>query len=159
MIEASQSSRGVGVAGSNSTQYTTSGSSHRSATSLARLQQLTNGLENTSRGRGSDPSGASAVPTSRNPTGNSKPTRGQSQQLGPRVKPSIPWSQVQTPQRHLTTMPTKCTRGTQVYLVITIIDKKKRRKRKINYFLHCKFFPHKKCGGFLCCKTYPVKCM
>ena len=133
---ASQSSRAAGVAGSNPAQYTptTSGSSHRSATSLARLQQLTNGLENTSRGRGSDPSGASAVPTSRNPTGNSKPTRGQSQQLGPRVKPSIPWSRVQTPQRHLTTMPTKCTQGTQDYLVITIIDKKKEEKEKILIF-------------------------
>ena len=157
---ASQSSRAAGVAGSNPAQYTptTSGSSHRSATSLARLQQLTNGLENTSRGRGSDPSGASAVPTSRNPTGNSipgaKPTRGQFQQLLPTIKPSIPWSLVQTSQRHLTTMPTKCTRGTQVYLVI-----KKRRKRKITYFLHCKFFPHKKCRGSLCRKTYPVKCM
>merc|ERR1712203_286960 len=72
---ASQSSRAAGVAGSNPAQYTptTSGSSHRSATSLARLQQLTNGLENTPGGGGSDPSGASAVPTSGNPTGNSIP--------------------------------------------------------------------------------------
>ena len=138
---ASQSSRAAGVAGSNPAQYTptTSGSSHRSATSLARLQQLTNGLENTPGGGVSDPSGASAVPTSGNPTGNSipgaKPTRSQSQQLLSTIKPSIPWSLVQTSQRHLTTMPTKCTRGTQVYLVITIIDKKKEEKEKNTYFL------------------------
>ena len=25
--------------------------------------------------------------------------------------------------------------------------------------VHCKFFPHKKCGGSPCRKTYPVKCM
>ena len=25
--------------------------------------------------------------------------------------------------------------------------------------IHCKFFPHKKCGGSPCRKTYPVKCM
>ena len=26
-------------------------------------------------------------------------------------------------------------------------------------WLHCKFFPHKKCGGYPWRKTYPVKCM
>ena len=46
-------------------------SSHRSATNLARLQQLTNGLENTQGGGGSDLSGALGVPTSKNPTANS----------------------------------------------------------------------------------------
>merc|ERR1711997_1356498 len=43
----SQSVSSRGVSGSNPPQYssTTSGSSHRSTTSLSRLQQLTNGLE------------------------------------------------------------------------------------------------------------------
>merc|ERR1719491_1521932 len=87
---ASQSSRTSGVAGSNPAQYTPTapGSSHRSATSLARLQQLTNGLENTPGGGGSDPSGASAVPTSGNPTGNSIPGAKPSKQNSALLAPS-----------------------------------------------------------------------
>ena len=103
---ASQSSRAAGVAGSNPAQYTptTSGSSHRSATSLARLQQLTNGLENTPGGGGSDPSGASAVPTSGNPTGNSilgaKPSKQNSALLAPSYYPGQQPGQPQTPVGH-----------------------------------------------------------
>jgi hypothetical protein len=62
-------------------------------------------------------------------------TSGQSQQPQLTIKPPIPRSRVQTPRGHLTTMPTKCTRGTQDYLVITIIDKKKEEKEKNTYFL------------------------
>merc|ERR1712008_519806 len=100
---ASQSSRAAGVAGSNPAQYTptTSGSSHRSATSLARLQQLTNGLENTPGGGGSDPSGASAVASSGNPTGNSipgaKPSKQNSALLAPSYYPGQQPGQPQTP--------------------------------------------------------------
>lgn len=61
-------------------------------------------------------------------------TSGLSQQPQPTIKPPTPGSRVQTPRRHLTTMPTKCTRGTQVYLVITIIDKKKEEKEKTLIF-------------------------
>merc|ERR1719264_2471248 len=103
---ASQSSRAAGVTGSNPAQYTptTSGSSHRSATSLARLQQLTNGLENTPGGGGSDPSGVSAVPTSGNPTGNSipgaKPSKQNSALLAPSYYPGQQPGQPQTPVGH-----------------------------------------------------------
>jgi len=103
---ASQSSRAAGVAGANPSQYTptTSGSSHRSATSLARLQQLTNGLENTPGGGVSDPSGASAVPTSGNPTGNSipgaKPSKQNSALLAPSYYPGQQPGQPQTPVGH-----------------------------------------------------------
>jgi len=66
----SQSVSSRGVTGSNA-QYTstTSGSSHRSATSLARLQQLTNGLENTP-GAAVSAGAAGVIPTG-NPAGNS----------------------------------------------------------------------------------------
>jgi len=62
-------------------------------------------------------------------------TSGLSQQPQPTIKPPTPGSRVQTPRRHLTTMPTKCTRGTQDCLVITIIDKKKEEKEENTYFL------------------------
>jgi len=61
-------------------------------------------------------------------------TSGLSRQLRPTIKPPIPGSRVQTPRRHLTTMPTKCTRGTQDCLVIIIIDKKKTKKKKNHLF-------------------------
>merc|ERR1712008_159151 len=108
---ASQSSRAAGVAGSNPAQYTptTSGSSHRSATSLARLQQLTWGLENTPGVWGSDPSGASAVPTSGNPTGNSipgaKPSKQNSALLAPSYYPGQQPGQPQTPVGHHSNTP------------------------------------------------------
>merc|ERR1712008_129495 len=108
---ASQSSRAAGVAGSNPAQYTptTSGSSHRSATSLARLHQLTNGLENTPGGGVSDPSGASAVPTSGNPTGNSipgaKPSKQNSALLAPSYYPGQQPGQPQTPVGHHSNTP------------------------------------------------------
>ena len=47
-------------------------------------------------------------------------TSGLSQQPQPTIKPPTPGSRVQTPRRHLTTMPTKCTWGTQDCRVITI---------------------------------------
>ena len=103
----SQSSQGV--AGSNPAQYppTSSGASHRSATSLARLQQLTNGLENTpGGGGGSNPAGVSPVTTSGNsasgnPLPGAKPSKQNSALLAPSYYPGQqPGGQPQTPGHH-----------------------------------------------------------
>jgi len=103
--QASSQSVSRGVTGSNP-QYastTSAGTSHRSATSLARLQQLTNGLENTP-GAGVS-AGAAGVPTpSVNSGGNSipgaKPSKQNSALLAPSYYPpaATPGQQPGQPQ-------------------------------------------------------------
>merc|ERR1712228_308502 len=97
--QSSQSSRSV--PGSNP-QYTptTTAAGHRSATSLARLQQLTNGLENTPGATGS---GASVVTSGGNTSaGNTipgaKPSKQNSALLAPSYYPPATPGQVQAGQ-------------------------------------------------------------